>query len=520
MHMKIGIPCESLTGENRVAATPKTVSALIKIGYDIVVETGAGARADFPDSEFVTAGASIAEKSLVWGSDIVLTVNEPSASELKLMKPNAAVIGFLHPRESPDLVQALSDQKVSGLSMDMVPRTSRAQTMDALSSMANISGYRAVVEAVHSFGRFIGGQVTAAGKVPPANVFVIGTGVAGLAAIGAANSLGGQVRATDVRPETAEQVESMGASFVSVAPSEADQGVSSDGYAKETTDDFNQRAAVMYAEQMKWADIVVTTAAIPGKPSPKLITAEMVATMKPGSVIVDLAAAGGGNCTLTKAGESYVTDNAVTITGYTDLASRLPAQSSQLYGTNLVNLIKLLTPESDGQMVLDFEDEIIRTVTVTRDGEITFPPPPVEVSVAVPAATPAVVAPKEPPKPADWRKSFAIVGVAAIALIALLSFLPTDFLKLMGVFVLACVVGYYVVWNVNHALHTPLMSETNAISGIIVVGAMVQLPGLHDGSTLSWVMRIIAFIATLVASINVFGGFTVTNRMLSMFRRG
>jgi len=519
--MKIGIPCESLTGENRVAATPKTVSALIKLGYEIVVETGAGAKADFPDDEFVDAGASIAKKAPVWGCDIVLTVNEPSASELKLMKPTATVIGFLHPRESPDLIQALSDQKVSGLSMDMVPRTSRAQSMDALSSMANISGYRAVVEAVHSFGRFIGGQVTAAGKVPPANIFVIGTGVAGLAAIGAANSLGGQVRATDVRPETAEQVESMGASFVNVAPSESDQGVSSDGYAKETSDDYNLRAAVMYAEQMKWADIMITTAAIPGRPSPRLLTAEMVATMKPGSVIVDLAAAGGGNCEMTKPGLSYVTDNGVTIIGYTDLASRLPAQSSQLYGTNLVNLIKLLTPESDGQMVLNFDDEIIRTVTVTRDGEITYPPPPVQVSAAPAVAAPAPVVAAEPKKPSDWRKSYALIGVAAIALIALLTFAPESFLNLMAVFVLACVVGYYVVWNVNHALHTPLMSETNAISGIIVVGAMLQLVGLNEGnSALSWAVRIIAFAATLVASINVFGGFTVTNRMLSMFRRG
>ena len=521
--MIIGIPCESLTGENRVAATPKTVSALIKIGYEILVENGAGARADFPDAEYEAAGASIAEKPLVWGSDVVLTVNEPNASELKLMKPDAVVVGFLHPRESPDLIQALSDQKVSGLSMDMVPRTSRAQSMDALSSMANISGYRAVVEAVHSFGRFIGGQVTAAGKVPPANIFVIGTGVAGLAAIGAANSLGGQVRATDVRPETAEQVESMGASFVHVAAAESDQGVSSDGYAKETSDDFNQRAAVMYAEQSKWADIIITTASIPGRPSPKLLTPEMVASMKPGSVIVDLAAAGGGNCELTKAGVSYVTDNDVTIIGYTDLASRLPAQSSQLYGTNLVNLMKLLTPASDGQLVLNFDDEIIRTVTVTRSGEITFPPPPVQVSAApAVAAKPPVAQETPPPKPRNWVKDAGLIGVAAIVLIVLLSFLPQSFLSLMGIFVLACVVGYYVVWNVNHALHTPLMSETNAISGIIVVGAMLQLAGLMDpsSSALNWTIRILAFIATLIASINVFGGFTVTNRMLSMFRRG
>ena len=521
--MKIGIPRESLTGENRVAATPKTVPALNKLGYEVLVEKGAGTRADFPDSEYVAAGAAVVDKKQAWGSDIILSVNEPSATELKSTKHGTAIIGFLHPRESPALVQALSDHQLTGLSMDMVPRTSRAQSMDALSSMANISGYRAVVEALHCFGRFLGGQVTAAGKVPPANVFVIGTGVAGLAAIGAANSLGAVVRATDVRPETAEQVESMGASFVHVAKSESDQGVSSDGYAKETTEDYNQRAAVMYAEQMQQADIVITTAAIPGKPSPRLLTQAMVESMKPGSVIVDLAAAGGGNCELTKVGESYMTEGGVTIIGYTDLASRLPAQSSQLYGTNLVNLMKLLTPNSDGQLVLDFDDDIIRTVTVTRNGEITFPPPPVQVSAApvAAAAAPVAKAVAEPKKPADWRKTFAIIGVAAVALIVLLTFAPSSFLSLMSVFVLACVVGYYVVWNVNHALHTPLMSETNAISGIIVVGAMLQLIGLDLGTnTMSWVVRGIAFVATLVASINVFGGFTVTNRMLSMFRRG
>jgi len=521
--MKIGIPCESLTGENRVAATPKTVPALIKLGYEVVVEKGAGSNADFPDSEFTAAGAAVADTAQVWNSDIILKINEPTTTEVKMMKANAAIITFLRPRENPDLIKALSKQGVTALSMDMVPRISRAQSMDALSSLANISGYRGVVEALHAFGRFFGGQVTAAGKVPPANVFVIGTGVAGLAAIGAANSLGAVVRATDVRPETAEQVESMGASFVSVDAGESGQGVSSDGYAKETSADFNKRAAVMYAEQMLWADVVVTTAAIPGKASPRLITAKMVKTMKPGSVIVDLAAAGGGNCELTKSGESYVTDNAVTIIGYTDLASRLPAQSSQLYGTNLVNLLKLLTPESDGQLVVDFDDEIIRTSTVTRDGEVTFPPPPVEVSAAPTAAAtppPAAVV-EEPKKPADWRKSFAMIGVASVIGIVLLSFLPSSFLSLMSVFVIACVVGYYVVWNVNHALHTPLMSETNAISGIIVVGALVQLVGLGDDTSVtSWIVRGLAFVGTLIATINIFGGFAVTNRMLSMFRRG
>jgi len=522
--MRIGIPREALKGENRVAATPKTVPQLIKLGYEVSVEKDAGIRADYPDAAYVDAGATIVDTEQAWGADLVLTVNEPTKKQLGLMKPNAALISFFAPRQNPDVLDELAKAKLTALSMDMVPRISRAQSMDALSSMANISGYRAVIEALGCFGRFMGGQVTAAGKVPPANVFVIGTGVAGLAAIGAANSLGAVVRATDVRPETAEQVESMGATFVNVAADPADQGVSSDGYAKETSDDFNKRAAVMYAEQTAKADIVVSTAAIPGKPSPRLITAEMVANMAPGSVIVDLAAAGGGNCELTKAGERFTTDNSVTIIGYTDLASRLPGQSSQLYGTNLVNLIRLMTPESDGELVIDFEDEIVRTSTITRDGEITFPPPPVQVSAA-PAPAPAVAAAPavlaEPKKPADWRKTFAIVGVAAIALIVLLTFAPQSFLSLMSVFVLACVVGYYVVWNVNHALHTPLMSETNAISGIIVVGAMFQLIGIELGSgPLSWAVRIIAFIATLIASINVFGGFTVTNRMLAMFRRG
>jgi len=520
--MRIGIPREALKGENRVAATPKTVPQLIKLGYEVSVEKDAGIRADFPDAAYVDAGATIVDTEQAWGADLVLTVNEPTKKQLGLMTPNAALISFFAPRQNPGVLDDLAKAKLTALSMDMVPRISRAQSMDALSSMANISGYRAVIEALGCFGRFMGGQVTAAGKVPPANVFVIGTGVAGLAAIGAANSLGAVVRATDVRPETAEQVESMGATFVNVAASEADQGVSSDGYAKETSDDFNKRAAVMYTEQTKLADIVISTAAIPGKPSPRLITADMVANMTPGSVIVDLAAAGGGNCELTKAGESYTTDNSVTIIGYTDLASRLPGQSSQLYGTNLVNLLKLMTPENDGQLVVDFDDEIVRTSTITRDGEITFPPPPVQVSAVAPAPAPALVkAPEVAKPPADWRKTFAIVGVAAIALIVLLTFAPQSFLSLMSVFVLACVVGYYVVWNVNHALHTPLMSETNAISGIIVVGAMFQLIGIELGTgSLSWAVRIIAFVATLIASINVFGGFTVTNRMLAMFRRG
>jgi NAD(P) transhydrogenase subunit alpha len=517
--VRIGISRESLKGENRVAATPKTISGLLALGYEVMVEQGAGANADFPDTAYREAGAQVVDTDTAWASDIVLKVAPPSEAELASLRQGATLVALLSPRTDDDIVARCAAAGITALSMDMVPRISRAQSMDALSSMANISGYRAVIEAAHSFGRFLGGQVTAAGKVPPANVFVIGTGVAGLAAIGAAGSLGAVVRATDVRPETAEQVDSMGATFVQVAPGAADQGVSADGYAKETTDDYNARAALMYAEQAQRADIVVTTAAIPGRPSPKLITADMVAAMAPGSVIVDLAATGGGNCELTKPGLSYVTPNGVTIIGYIDMASRLPGQSSQLYATNLTNLVTLLTPSKDGELVLDFDDEIIRAVTITRNGEVTYPPPPVQVSAAPPptdavAAAPPPGTPKRGLADRPWQVQTALICVGALALIGLLSLTPMAFLAHMTVLVLAVVAGFYVVWDVTHALHTPLMSLTNAVSGIIVVGALLQL------DTDSWPIRILAFIAVLVASINIFGGFAVTNRMLAMFRRG
>ena len=346
---------------------------------------------------------------------------------------------------------------------------------------------------------------------------MIGTGVAGLAALGAANSRGAEVYATDVRPETAEQVESMGATFLKVRTAADDQGVSSDGYAKQTSDDYNTRAAELYLEQASKVDIIVTTAAIPGRPSPKLITAEMVEQMRPGSVIVDLAALGGGNCVLTRPGEKYVTDNGVTIIGYTDLPSRLPGLASQLYATNVVNLLKLATPEANGSIVVDFDDEVLRNMTVTRGGEITFPPPPIQVSAAPAVKPEAHLAPQEaqePKAPKPWYLSFGIVGVLAIGLIALLTYAPASFVSLFGVFALALVVGYYVVWNVTAALHTPLMSVTNAVSGIILVGAITQLG--ND----NWAIKIIATGAVLIASINVFGGFTVTQRMLKMFRKG
>ena len=508
--MDVGVPRE--IGDTRVAATPKTVAQLRKLGYHVFVESGAGLGASFSDDAYREVGGVIVDNA--WDRDIVLAVGAPSDAQLLDMHTGATLISFLAPRQDPSLTRRIAAQGVNALSMDMVPRTSRAQALDALSSLANISGYRAVVEAAHAFGRFFTGQVTAAGKVPPATVFVIGTGVAGLAAIGAASSLGAVVRATDVRPETAEQVTSMGATFLHVG--QADQGVSSDGYAKEVGADYAARAAELYAAQAREVDIIITTAAIPGKPSPRLITAEMVESMKPGSVIVDMAAIGGGNCELTRPGESYVTENGVTIIGYTDLSSRLPGQSSQLYGTNLVNALKLMTPGKDGNLVIDFDDEVVRNMTIVRDGEVTFPPPEIKVSAAPAPATTArpstPATPAKPPRP--WWHQVAWVGAGSVALIALLTLAPSPLVGLMAVFVLAIVVGYYVVWNVTHALHTPLMSVTNAVSGIIVVGAMTQLPSDN------WVVKIIAFVAVLIASINVFGGFTVTHRMLNMFRKG
>ncbi len=510
--MRIGVPHE--TGDSRVAATPTTVKQILDLGYEVVMEHGAGAASSFPDASYEAVGATVSDAARVWASDVVLSVNEPTPAQAGQLRRGSVLITFLHTRQEPNQVAELAGRGVTALSMDMVPRTSRAQSLDALSSLANISGYRAVVEAAHAFGRFFTGQVTAAGKVPPAKVLVAGTGVAGLAAIGAANALGAIVRATDVRPETAEQVESMGATFLHVGGS--GQGVSSDGYAKEASADYAVRAAELYAQQARDVDIIITTAAIPGRRSPLLITSEMVRSMKPGSVIVDLAALGGGNCELTRPGESYVTDNGVTIIGYTDLASRLPAQSSQLYGTNLVNALKLMTPGKDGQLVIDFDDEVVRTMAVSRDGQVTFPPPPIQVSAAsapVPAsaAPPDVPPPSKPPRP--WWYPVAVVGVGAVALIALLTFAPSNFVTLFGLFVLAVVVGYYVGWNVTHALHTPLMSVTNAISGIIIVGGMSQL------ASPNWTVKMIAFVAVTLASINIFGGFTVTQRMLSMFRK-
>ena len=513
--MRLGVPKESKRGETRVAATPKTVEQLIKLGYDVVVEAGAGEASAYPDQAYVDAGASLESAEQVWASDIVAKVNAPTDEEVPRLRSGAILASLLAPALNPDKVEALRAQGVTALAMDAVPRISRAQSLDVLSSMANIAGYRAVVESAHEFGGLFTGQVTAAGKVPPAKVLVCGAGVAGLAAIGAAGSLGAIVRAFDVRPEVAEQVESMGAEFLQI---DVEQEVSSDGYAKETGEDFNRKAAELYAEQAKDVDIIITTALIPGRPAPRLITEEMVASMKPGSVIVDMAAGSGGNVAGSVADERVVTDNGVRIIGYTDLAGRLPTQASQLYGTNIVNLLKLVTPDKDGQPVLDMEDTVVRGMTVTQGEETLWPPPPVQVSAA--QSTPAsskvaeAEADKKPEKPHDPNRKFWYIGGAALLFLVAAAFMPAAFLSHFIVFALAVVIGFYVIGSVHHALHTPLMSVTNAISGIIVVGALLQVTSPDIA------IQVIAAAAIFFASINVFGGFTVTNRMLNMFRKG
>ncbi|TAM87599.1 MAG: Re/Si-specific NAD(P)(+) transhydrogenase subunit alpha [Jatrophihabitans sp.] len=509
--MLIGVTREATSGETRVSATPETVGRLTALGYDVLVESGAGTAADFADDAYVAAGAAVGTTDQAWGADVVFTVNAPTGEQLDALKAGATLVGLLSPGLRPDLVEQLASRPITALAMDAVPRISRAQSLDVLSSMANIAGYRAVIEAAHAFGRFFTGQVTAAGKVPPATVLVAGAGVAGLAAIGCAQSLGAIVLATDPRPEVADQVRSLGGEYLPVES--ADVEVSATGYAKEMSEDYNARAAALYARQCPKVDIIVTTALIPGRPAPRLITAEMVASMRPGSVIVDMAAQQGGNVEGTVPGEVIATGNQVTIIGYTDLAGRLPAQASQLYGTNLVNLMKLLTPGKDGQLVLDLDDVVQRGIAVVHDGEKTWPPPPVQVSVAPAAGPPVKVEPKQPPKPKRPERLFPVVALGAVLLFLITAFSPNELLTHFFVFALAIVIGYYVIGHVHHALHTPLLSVTNAISGIIVVGALLQI-GHHD-TTIS----VLSFVAILVASINVFGGFTVTRRMLRMFTR-
>jgi H+-translocating NAD(P) transhydrogenase subunit alpha len=510
--MKIGVPREIHPGEKRVATTPDVAGELQKLGFSVAIEAGAGEAASYTDEAFRAAGCDVVTAADIWNtSDIILKVRAPEGAEANALRSGQTLISFLWPAQNPALLDKLAGTGATIMAMDSVPRISRAQKMDALSSMANIGGYRAVVEAAQHFGRFFTGQITAAGKVPPAKVLVIGAGVAGLAAIGAAKSMGAVVRAFDTRPEVAEQVESMDAEFLMLDFADED-GSGEGGYAKVMSEEFIAAEMALFAEQARDVDIIITTALIPGKPAPKLITADMVRSMRTGSVIVDLAAEQGGNCALTQK-DRVVVENGVTIIGYTDLPSRLAAQSSQLYGTNLRHLLTDLTPAKDGNIVVDMEDEVIRGATVCRDGEITWPPPAPKLSAAPkkPAAAPPPP-PPEPRTPSVYGPIAAIV-VGGLLLLGLGAVAPASFMAHFTVFVLACFVGYMVIWNVRPALHTPLMSVTNAISSIIVIGALLQI-----SSPNGLIMAIAAF-TILITSINIAGGFAVTRRMLEMFRK-
>jgi NAD(P) transhydrogenase subunit alpha len=510
--MKIGVPKEIHAGERRVATTPDVVTQLKKLGFDVAVEAGAGAAANYSDEAYEAAGCEIvASRKDIWkNSDIILKVRAPDAKERKWLQSGQTLISFLWPAQNPDLLKDLADCGVTAMAMDYIPRISRAQKMDALSSMANIGGYRAVVEAAQHFGRFFTGQITAAGKVPPAKVLVIGAGVAGLAAIGAAKSMGAIVRSFDTRPEVKEQIESMDAEFL-LLDFEDEDGSGEGGYAKVMSEEFIKAEMALFAEQAKDVDIIITTALIPGKPAPRLITAEMVESMKDGSVIVDLAAEQGGNCELTEP-DKVVVKHGVTVIGYTDLPSRMAAQASQLYGTNLRHLLTDMTPEKDGNIVVDFEDEVVRGATVCKDGETTWPPPPPKLTAA-----PKKAEPEPAPVVIEKKKSAAGPVIAAaiggLALLGLGAVAPPSFMAHFTVFVLACFVGYMVIWNVSPALHTPLMSVTNAISSIIVIGALIQISSADN--MIKW----IAVFTLLITSINIAGGFAVTRRMLEMFRK-
>jgi len=516
--MKIGIPKEVHAGERRVATTPEVAKQLIKLGFDVAIEAGAGSAAHYSDASYVEAGVTVVKGAKeVWAeSDIVLKVRGPELNpdlnieEVDLLKEKQILISFLWPAQNADLLQKLADKKVTAMAMDMVPRISRAQKMDALSSMANIAGYRAVVEAAQHFGRFFTGQITAAGKVPPAKVMVIGAGVAGLAAIGAAKSMGAIVRAFDTRPEVKEQIESMDAEFLELDFEE--EGSGTGGYAKVMSKEFIAAEMALFAEQAKEVDIIITTALIPGKPAPELILEDMIASMKDGSVVVDLAAEQGGNCKLSEAGK-VVKAHGVSIIGYTDLPSRMAAQSSQLYGTNLRHLLTDMCKAKDGIALVDFDDEVVRGATAVKEGEITFPPPAPKLSAAPakPKEPAPIVQPKEE-KP-SWFGPVIGFGLGAFALFGLGSVAPESFMAHFTVFVLACFVGYMVIWNVSAALHTPLMSVTNAISSIIIIGALLQISS--EEQAIVWV----AGFAVLITSINITGGFAVTRRMLEMFRR-
>lgn len=520
--MKIAVPKEVHAGEKRVALTPESAQQLQKLGFTLALEAGAGEQASFSDDAYSIAGVEIvADTRKLWAdADIILKVRAPElhieldTEETELLPDGGTLISFIWPGQNQDLLQKLAERKVTVMAMDSVPRISRAQKLDALSSMANIGGYRAVIEAADHFGRFFTGQITAAGKVPPAKVLVIGAGVAGLAAIGTAKSMGAIVRAFDTRPEVREQVQSMDAEFLEVEVEE--DGGGSGGYAKEMSEEFIRREMEIFSQQAEEVDIIITTALIPGKPAPKLITEEMVKSMRNGSVIVDLAAEQGGNCELTEAGK-VVEKYGVTIIGYTDLPSRLATQASQLYATNLRHLLTDLTPDKNGVINVNMEDEVIRGTTVIKEGQITWPPPAPKVSAA-PKPAAETTAPAEPPKPKkplipEALKPFTALIVGGLALFGIGSVAPESFMAHFTVFVLACFIGYMVIWNVTPSLHTPLMSVTNAISSIIIIGALLQV------SSPNILLAGLATFAIFITSINIAGGFAVTRRMLNMFRK-
>ncbi|GGH21780.1 NAD(P) transhydrogenase subunit alpha [Cribrihabitans marinus] len=522
--MKIGTPKEILEGEARVAMTPDSAKQLQKLGYDCVIETGAGAAAGFSDATYKEAGVEIVKTAAaLWkAADIIAKVRIPTETELKRLTRDKTLISFFNPGANEDGLELAKSKGANVIAMEMVPRISRAQKMDALSSMANIAGYRAVIEAGNNFGRFFTGQVTAAGKVPPAKVLIVGAGVAGLAAIGTSTSLGAMTYAFDVRPEVAEQVESMGAEFVYLDFEEQQQdGSATGGYASVSSPEFREAQLAKFRELAPEMDIVITTALIPNREAPELWTEDMVKAMKPGSVIVDLAAEKGGNCKLTVPDEKIVTDNGVTIIGYTDFPSRMATQSSTLYATNIRHMMTDLTPDKDGQINHNMDDDVIRGATVAYQGEITFPPPPPKVAAiaAKPQEKPKELTPEERKAKelaefkAQTKSQVTMLTAGGLALLLVGAVAPASFMSHFIVFVLAVFVGFQVIWNVSHSLHTPLMAITNAISSIIIVGALMQI-----GSG-NWLVLLLAALSVLMAGVNIFGGFLVTRRMLAMFQK-
>ncbi|MCT4655176.1 MAG: Re/Si-specific NAD(P)(+) transhydrogenase subunit alpha [Cohaesibacter sp.] len=522
--MKIGTPKELYEGESRVAMTPSSAKLLQKLGYECAIESGAGLAAGYSDASYEEAGVEIIKTAAaLWkASDIIVKVRQPSETELKRLNKSKTLISFFNPAGNEAGMDLAKTKGANVIAMEMVPRISRAQKMDALSSMANIAGYRAVIEAGNNFGRFFTGQITAAGKVPPAKVLVVGAGVAGLAAIGTSTSLGAITYAFDVRPEVAEQVESMGAEFVYLDFEEEQQdGAATGGYASVSSPEFREAQLAKFRELAPEVDIVITTALIPNREAPELWTEDMVASMKTGSVIVDLAAEKGGNCKLTVADEKIVTENGVTIIGYTDFPSRMATQSSELYASNIRHMMTDLTPEKDGQIVHDMEDDVIRGATVTYQGEITFPPPPpkIQAIAAKPKEAPKELTPEEKREQeaaafkAQTKQQFTLLGVGGALMLLVGAVAPASFMQHFIVFVLACFVGFQVIWNVSHSLHTPLMAVTNAISSIIILGALMQI-----GSG-SWLVILLAALSVFMAGINIFGGFLVTRRMLAMFQK-